>query len=110
MLVIKKSSRDFLTQSRNHTFRKCKLSNTRNTKKHKASRKNKILYGGSEHMNEISNEMKQRIKARMAASRKKLLQMRKLQQAQAQVQIQPVASTLSSSNIITKLKNVLMRK
>ena len=106
--VIKKSSsRNILAQSRNHTFRKCKQFNIRNTKKRKMSRKYKILYGGEQHINTISNEMKKR----MAASRKKLLQLGQFTQAPPQVLTQkPVASTLSSSNIITKLKNVLMQK
>jgi hypothetical protein len=57
--VIKKSSsRNVLAQSKNHTFRKCKQFNIRNTKKRKMSRKYKILYGGEQHINTISNEMK----------------------------------------------------
>jgi hypothetical protein len=107
--VIKKS-RNVIVKSKNHPARKSKKSNKKNNKKRKASRKNKVLHGGAEHINEVPEARLKRARER----RQKLLQMRTLQQAQTQAQVQaqqrPVESTLSNSIIITKLQNVLMRK
>jgi len=108
MLVIKKSSRKALAQSKNHLSKTLKHSSKKNNKKHKASRKSKVLYGGAEHINKPSNERRKRMETR----EKQLLQMETLKQTQAQVQSQqrPVASTSSNLNIMTKLQSVLLRK
>jgi hypothetical protein len=109
MPVIKKSFRNVLAQSRKHTARKRKQTK-KNNKKCKASRKSKILYGGSEHINQPSRDIAKRMESRQ----KQLLQIGKLQQVQTQAQLQeqqsPVQSISSSLNIMRKLKNVLMRK
>ncbi len=117
--IKKKSSQNALAHSRNHSARKSKHSTKRNNKKHKASRKNKILHGGSEHLNEPSNAMIKRMEKR---KKQLLLQTQPPPQPQPQQQLQapvlvnaqqPFASTSSrvaSSNIITKLQSVLERQ
>ena len=75
----------------------------RNSLTHHA-RINKLQYGGSEHINQVPEERLKRAEER----RQKLLQKGRIS---PQPGIQQVASTLSSrSNIMAKLKSILMRK
>jgi hypothetical protein len=95
--VIKKSrnvieqSKNYLSKTRNHFSKK-------NNKKRKASRKNKVLHGGAEHMNQKSPEIENRAnKRRLELLKRTSPQSQAQAQAQKRLQLQLIASILSTT-------------